>query len=58
MRESSKWLGKNILCSPGGKELQEIMDRCTGCCDIPEIMLKWRKMPKHQSINQSGFDQI
>ena len=34
------------------KELQESMDRCTGFCDITEILLK-KEGVKHHSINQS-----
>ena len=34
------------------KELQEGMDRCTGCCDITEILLKAAlKTPRNQSTN-------
>ena len=32
------------------KELQESMDRCTGCCDITEILLK-TALNNIQSIN-------
>ena len=31
---------KVSLCGNGLKELQESMDRCTGCCDVTEILLK------------------
>ena len=34
------------------KELQESMDRCTGCCDITEILMKMA-LNTIQSINQS-----
>ena len=34
------------------KELQESMDRCTGCCDITEILLK-KVLNTIKSINQS-----
>ena len=33
------------------KELKETMDRCTGCCDITEILLKMA-LNTIQSINQ------
>ena len=35
------------------KELQESIDKCTGCCDIFEILLKMA-LNTIQSINQSS----
>ena len=37
MWECTQWLGKNIMRL---KKLQESMDRCTGCRDITEMLLK------------------
>ena len=45
----SKLLGKNFVLN-WFKELQEGMDRCTGCCDINENGVK---TPYNQSTNLS-----
>ena len=44
IKESSQWLGKNIVWSivqkNSRKAFQKSMDRCIGCCEITEILLK------------------
>ena len=45
---------ERILCGVLVKELQESMDRCTGRCDMTEILLKTVAV-KHHTINQSRF---
>ena len=40
MKESSQWLGKNIMRGTGKKELQESLDSYTGLCDVTEIVFK------------------
>ena len=38
--ESNQSLGKKVVQSTNLKELLESIDRCSGCCDIAEIVLK------------------
>ena len=40
MKDSSHWHGQNIVWSTCKKEAQESIDKCTGCHNTTEIMLK------------------
>ena len=54
MWESSQWLRKNIV-GHSLKELQESINRCTGCCDITEMLLKTVLNTIQSTIDHSNF---
>ena len=58
MWKGSQWLKKNIVRSVGKTELQEIINRCTDCPSIAEIMLKTAQILILRHQQQTAFENI
>ena len=56
MWENSQWFRKNYVQITSKRELQESMERYTGCCNLSEIHLKTAIMPYNQLTQMMKFD--